>query len=204
MNLNTDSKNISVQNLLFISVLLLICNACSSADKQQTFLKFKTQELQQKHGKSAEELNFHLESIEKIREITAADSIQYFDNQLIKLYKSKNKNSQIISFEDAIIQLESQIIEIQESIIIRIQQDRRSKIYDLEQQKDQLLTDKQTLENWKSQRDNYSKDSDEVLSVEYSVVFSYKNPLSNQQQNYRSLIYTDSEETRIIREVVVK
>lgn len=183
---------------------MFICNACSNDDKQQIFVNYKTQELQEKHGKSAEELNFQLESVEKIRKIIAADSVQYFDNQLVKLYKSKNKNSQIISFEDAITQLESQIIEIQESIIVRIQHDRRSHIYDLEQQKDQLLTDKQTLENWKSQRDNYSKDSDQVLSVEYSIVFSYKDPISNQQQICRSLIYTDSEETRIIREVEVK
>lgn len=190
-----------MKKILLLAFLTLVIASCGKSKEESMFSDFKALEIKDALKTTPEELNFNIESIEKVKDIKASDSIIYLHNKLLETYKATDEENKKLTFDYAIKQIDTIISSTQELILLRIKGGRDYENYESKNQRDEYIEKKVYLESWKMQTDRYSKNKDEVLSTEYKVMYTIDNPILKIKQNFTSQIYSNKENTKIIREI---
>jgi hypothetical protein len=186
-------------SILFLFSLAII--SCGKNKEEKMFTEFKAKELQEALKTTPEELNFKIESITKTKEIKASDSIKYLHSKLLETYKGAEEEKNIITYDYAIKQIDTLITSIQELISLNTQAGKSYENYDFKDERDNWIKKKTNLEAWKNETEEYSKNKNKILSVEYTVKYAIDNPLLKIKQNFTSQIYSNRENAKIINEI---
>ena len=190
-----------MKKYLLFSILCLLIVSCSKSKEEQMFTDFMTAETQKIFKTTPKELNFKIESIVKIKNIKASDSINYWHNQLIKAFPVSKAEQDTLSYDYAIMQIEKSIALTQEIILLRAKAGRSFENYKDREYRNEMSKQKVSLEVLRSENEKYSQNKNEILSTEYTVKYSINNPLLKIQQNFVSRIYSNKENSKIIKEV---
>lgn len=175
---------------------------------------------QQKNVKSLnfdlKDLDYKVQEIEKVTDITAANSIRYLKQELAE-YWSKNPEQSLVdtlSFKyvksilnESITQKDTLQKLYQEAVLTTIKIDDYS--YELESKRkrdkaiDEMYDYKETLlnvEKLEGRFNELSKQPDAILSTKYKAVYSLKNPmLGNTKQTFDKIFYTNKAQTEFIK-----
>lgn len=188
-------KKIVISSIVYLTII-----SCSKSNEEKIFTDFKTAEIQKTLKTTPKELNFEIESIAKVKVIKALDSTNYLHKQLIKGYYGANIiGGDTLSYNYVIKEIEKTIALTQEIIILRAKTG-RSNDQDREY-RDEMSKQKVFFEVLRAKSEKYSKNKNEVLSTEYQVKYSIDNPFLKIKQKLNSQIYSNKENTKIIREI---
>lgn len=192
------------QLLIILSASFLIsCN-----NKEKNMLKEYQQENASALNINIDDLDFKVESIKKIKDITSSDSSKIVKQELVKLWGSEfiDKTKDSITFEYVIKELEKSVDKSQklydtshELVLSSISEgdyigeynskDTRDKASDVLLEFRVLLGQANELNKIYTE---YKNDKDKVLSVKYEATYSMKNPmLGNVKQTFHKYFYSD-------------
>lgn len=198
--------------LLLLTILIYSCG--NNKEEQMLY------DYQQKNVKSLnfdlKDLDYKVQEIEKVADITAADSIRYLKQELAE-YWSKNPEQSLVdtlSFKyvksilnESITQKDTLQKLYQEAVLTAIKIDDYS--YELESKRkrdkaiDEMYDYKETLSNVEKLEGRFnelSKQPDAILSTKYKAVYSLKNPmLGNTKQTFDKIFYTNKAQTEFIK-----
>ncbi len=203
--------------LLLVGKLLISCG--KSKGEQMLF------DYQQKNVKTLNfdlaNLDFKINKVEKVNDITATDSMKYLKLELAKYWTTNPEKSlaDTLSFEHVKSVLEKNIAYQdtlhklhQEAVITAIKVNNYS--YELESKRkrdeaiDRMFDFKETLsevEKIEARYNELSKNPESVLSVKYKANYSLNNPmLGNTKQTFDKVFYTNAAQTAFIKEETVE
>ncbi|WP_373496782.1 hypothetical protein [Aquiflexum sp.] len=199
--------------LLLMTVLIYSCG--NNKEEQMLY------DYQQKNVKSMnfdlKDLDYKVQEIEKVTDITAADSLKHLKYELAEFWKKNPEQSLVdtLSFQyvknvlnESITQQDTLYKLYQESVLTAIRIDDYS--YELESKRkrddamDEMFSYKKTLSDVESLEKYFNKLSekpDSILSSKYKAIYSLKNPmLGNTKQTFDKIFYTNSEQTAFVKE----
>lgn len=163
------------------------------------------------------DLDFKVQKIEKVKDITAADSIGNLKQELAE-YWTKNPEPSLVdtlSFEyvknvlnESITQKDTLYKLYQEAVLTAIRIDDFSHKLESKRKRDEAMDEmfsyKETLsevEALEKYSDKLSKRPDSILSTKYTATYSLKNPmLGNTKQTFNKYFYTNANQTEFIKE----
>lgn len=164
-----------------------------------------------------EDLDFKVQNIEKISDITTADSTKFLRQELAEYWTSNPQQSLMdtLSFEHVKNVLNRSIAHndtlykiYQESVLLAIKINDFS--YELESKRnrdealEEMFTHKNTLaevESLERYFNEISKKPDSILSSKYKAVYSLKNPLlGNTKQTFDKIFFTNANQTQFVKE----
>lgn len=200
--------------LLLIGVTFMV--SCGNNKEEQMLYDY-----QQKNVKALnfdlKDLEYNVQEIEKVTDITAADSIKHLKQELSEFWTKNPEQSLVdtLSFQyvkkvlnESITQQDTLYKLYQESVLTAIRIDDYS--YELESKRkrddamDEMFSYKKTLSEVESLEKYYNKLSekpDSILSSKYKAIYSLKNPmLGNTKQTFDKIFYTNSEQTVFVKE----
>lgn len=190
------------KNTLVLFVVGFLITSCGKSNEEKLFTEFKSKELQTSLKTTPDELNFKIESIEEVKEIKASDSIKYLHDKLVEVFKTEEKEKDTLTYDFAIKEVDKLINATQELILLRAKAGRSYENYESKEQRDELIKQKVYLGAWKQESENYSKNKKEVLAKEYKVKYVIDNPLLKIKQNISSQIFSNKDNTKIIKEII--
>lgn len=163
------------------------------------------------------DLDFKIQKVEKLSDITAADSMKHLKFEFAEYWTKnpeqslvdtlsfdyvKNVVNKSIAHQDTLQKL------YQEAVLTAIKIDDYS--YELESKRkrdkaiDEMYDYKETLSKIEQIENRYnelSKNPETILSTKYKAAYSLKNPiLGNTKQTFDKIFYTNKEQTKFIRE----
>jgi PBP1b-binding outer membrane lipoprotein LpoB len=167
------------------------------------------------------DLDFKIIKVEKVIDITAADSIKHLKKELAEFWTNNPEQSLVdtISFKyvkrvlNETIDSYQHAREIyQESVLAAIRTDNYSRELESKRNRDKAA------DNWESNSmtlieikvleryyDKLSKKPDSVLSTKYKANYSFKNPmLGNVKQTFEKEYYTNAAQNKFIKEEIVE
>ncbi|MBQ0769453.1 MAG: hypothetical protein KBT58_09185 [Bizionia sp.] len=200
--------------LLLIGATFIV--SCGNNKEEQMLYDY-----QQKNVKALnfdlKDLDYNVQEIEKIADITAADSIKQLKQELAEFWTKTPEQSLVdtLSFQYVKIVLNKSIAQqdtlqklYQESVLTAIKIDDYS--YELESKRkrdkamDEMFDYKNTLmnvEKLEGRYNEFSKQPEAVLSTKYKAIYSLKNPmLGNTKQTFDKVFYTNKAQTEFIKE----
>lgn len=202
----------------YLSIVLLssILISCGYSEKEQMFFDFKKKELQSQHF-LIDELDFKIDSLFKIRDITSKDSMDFYVNELVDLMSS-NKSvapNPKISFPSVKEFLSNYIIEkdtlekiYQEAVLAAIRIDDYSWEISSKSKRDQAIEDRyeakdlmKKVESLESKYNLFAEDSASVVGSIYRVVYQYNDPIYlGARRIFKSNLITNVQENVIVHE----
>ncbi len=199
--------------LLLLTILTFSCG--NNKEEQMLY------DYQQKNVKALnfdlKDLDYKVQNIEKVADITAADSIKHLKHELAE-YWTKNPEQSLVdtlSFKyvknvlnESITQQDTLHKLYQQAVLTAIRIDDYS--YELESKSkrdkalDEMFTYKKTLselETLEKYYDKLSEKPDSILSSKYKANYSLKNPiLGNAKQTFDKEFYTNAAQTKFVKE----
>jgi hypothetical protein len=201
-----------------ITILLMTILIYSCGNNKEEKMLY---DYQQKNVKSMnfdlKDLDYKVQKIEKVTDITSADSIKYLKQELAEFWTKnpaqslvdtlsfhyvKNLLNEYITKQDTLQKL------YQSAVLTAIRIDDYS--YELESKRkrdeaiDEMYNYKETLssiEKLEGRFNELSKQPEAILSTKYKAVYSLKNPiLGNVKQTFEKYFYTNKEQTEFIKE----
>jgi hypothetical protein len=202
-----------------ITLLLLVTTLMISCGKNKS--EQMLYDYQQKNVKALNfdlaDLDFKIQKVEKIADITAADSLKHLKKEFAEYWKKNPKQSLVdtLSFKyvknvlnESIAQNDTLYKLYQKSVLTAIRIDDYS--YELESKRkrdkamDDMFSYKKTLAEVETLEDYYnrlSENPDSILSTKYKANYSLKNPmLGNTKQTFDKIFYTNASQTEFIKE----
>jgi hypothetical protein len=208
-------KNIT---LLLIGATLIV--SCGNNKEEQMLYDY-----QQKNVKTLnfdlKDLDFEIQNIEKISDITAADSIKLLKQELAE-YWTKNPEQTLIDtlsfsyvknvLNESIIQQDTLYKLYQESVLTAIRINDFSYELDSKRKRDKAMDDmlsyKKTLSEVESLEKYFNKLSEKpdlILSSKYKANYSLINPMiGSTKQTFEKEFYTNSTQTEFVKEETSK
>jgi hypothetical protein len=163
------------------------------------------------------DLDFEIKSVEKVKDITAKDSLGELKKEFAQYWKKEAEQSLVdtLSFKyvksvlnQTITQKDTLYKLYQEAVLTAIRIDDFS--YELESKRkrddamDEMFSYKKTLGEVETIEKYYNKlaeKPDSILSTKYKANYSLKNPmLGNTKQTFEKFFYTNSLQTEFIKE----
>lgn len=204
--------------LLLIGATFIV--SCGNNKEEQMLYDY-----QQKNVKSLnfdlKDLDYNVQEIEKVVDITAADSIKHLKQELAE-YWTKNAEQSLVdtlSFKyvknvlnESITQQDTLQKLYQSAVLTAIKIDDYSYELESKRKRDKAIDDmfdyKETLSNVEKLEGRYnelSKQPETILSTKYKAVYSLKNPmLGNTKQTFDKFFYTNKAQTEFIKEESVE
>jgi len=163
------------------------------------------------------DLDYNVQEIKKVADITAADSIKHLKQELAE-YWTKNPDQSLmdtLSFQYVKTVLNNSISHqdtlqklYQSAVLTAIKIDDYSYELESKRKRDRAIDDmfdyKETLSNVEKLEERYnelSKQPEAILSTKYKAIYSLKNPLlGNTKQTLDKFFYTNKAQTRFIKE----
>ncbi len=199
--------------LLLLGILTLSCG--NNKEEQMLY------DYQQKNVSALnfdlKDLDYKVQKIEKVADITAADSIKHLKQELAEYWTKSPEQSLVdtLSFKyvknvlnESITQRDTLYKLYQKSVLTAIRIDDFS--YELESKRkrdetlDEMFAYKKTLsevETLEKYYDKLSEKPDSILSSKYKANYSLKNPiLGNAKQTFEKQFYTNAAQTEFIKE----
>ena len=189
-----------MKKITLLAALCLTIISCNKSNEEKMFIDFKTAEIQKTLKTTPNELNFKIESIEKVKVIKASDSIQFLKKKLSEIYQATGEEEKL-TYDYAIKQVDTLISSVQGLIELRVKGGRSYENYEDIEFRNKWIQKKSELEYWKARYDNYSKNKDKILSTEFKVNYTINNPILKINQNFISQIYSDNDNKKIIKEI---
>lgn len=163
------------------------------------------------------DLDFKILKVEKLSDITAADSMKYLKFEFAKFWTKNPEQSLVdtLSFEYVKNVVSKQIARqdtlqklYQEAVLSAIKNDNYSFELDYKIKRDKAIDEKynykemlSNIEDIENRYNELSKNPVSILSTKYRAVYSLKNPmLGNTKQTFDKFFYTNKEQTKFIRE----
>jgi hypothetical protein len=192
-----------------VSFLLLIALtfSCGKDKGSQMLYDYNSDIIKEMFSTNLEELDFKVNSIEKIGEIKSSDSIKILKEKLVLTWFGEDatqKEKDTLSFEFVTNKLESLTDKYQEIILSNISLDEDYKNYEYTEKRDKNILLTVNIRSWKNKFDSYSKKPDSILSVKYNATYSLTNPLLKIKQTHNNIYYTNAEQTKFIELEKVK
>lgn len=207
------------RNILLLLVATLMISCGKNKSEQMLY------DYQQKNVKSLNfdlaDLDFNIQHVEKVKDITATDSLKYIKKELAEYWKKNPKQSLVdtLSFKyvkdvlnESITQNDTLYKLYQKATLTAIRIDDYS--YELESKRkrdkamDDMFSYKKTLAEVEKLENYYNKLSenpDSILSTKYEANYSLKNPmLGNTKQTFDKKFYTNASQTKFIKEEAVE
>ena len=203
--------------LLLIGATFIV--SCGNNKEEQMLYDY-----QQKNVKALnfdlKDLDYNVQEIEKVMDITAADSIKHLKQELAE-YWTKNPEQSLVdtlSFQYVKNVLNKSITQqdtlqklYQSAVLTAIKIDDYSYELESKRKRDKAINDmydyKETLINVEKLEGRYneiSKQPEAILSTKYKAVYSLKNPmLGNTKQTFDKFFYTNNAQTEFIKEETV-
>jgi len=167
------------------------------------------------------DLDYNVQEIKKVADITAADSIKHLKQELAE-YWTKNPDQSLmdtLSFQYVKTVLNNSISHqdtlqklYQSAVLTAIKIDDYSYEVESKRKRDRAIDDmfdyKETLSNVEKLEERYnelSKQPEAILSTKYKAIYSLKNPLlGNTKQTFDKFFYTNKAQTRFIKEETIE
>jgi len=204
----------------FISVLTitLILTACGKNKAEQMLYDYQSENAKAINF-ALEDLDFQIEKIEKVGDVTASDSITYYKQQLAEYWTGNATSAEAIadtlSFEyvkgalESAIATQGNLFESYQEVLIQISgMGRYSSEREYERKRNKASDEKISFQKTLSKirileayYDSFAHNPDSVLSAKYEANYSSINPLlNNAKQTYNKVFYTDAEQTKFVKE----
>lgn len=203
--------------LLFLAILLYSCG--NSKEEQMLY------DYQQENVKSMnfdlKDLDYDVQKIKKVGDITAQDSMKLIKQELAE-YWEKNPDQNLVdtltfqyvkSVLDTNIALQDTLYKVyQQSVITGIKYDNYSLEYESERKRNKAIEKMKSyqktllaVKELEEQYNQFEKDPTSILAVKYKANYSYNNPvLGNAKQTFEKYFYTNREQTKFIKHEDVK
>lgn len=200
--------------LLLIGATFIV--SCGNNKEEQMLYNY-----QQKNVKALnfdlKDLDYNVQEIEKVVDITSADTIKHLKQELAG-YWTKNPEQTLVdtlSFQYVKNVLNESITEqdtlqqlYQSAVLTAIKIDDYSYELESKRKRDKAIDDmfdyKETLSNVEKLEERYielSKQPETILSTKYKAVYSLKNPmLGNTKQTFNKFFYTNKAQTEFVKE----
>lgn len=199
--------------LLLIGTFLMV--SCGKNKEEQMLYDY-----QQKNAKSLnfdlDDLDFKIDKVEKVADITASDSLKILKEELAGILVENPKQSLIdtLSFKyvkdatnEAIADYESIIKNYQEAVISASTRGDLLSKYKYEDERNKAIRDKvdvlsklfrvEWLENYYNL---LAVNPDSILTSKFTAKYSQNNPLlGNTKQTFEKTFYTNSEQTEFVK-----
>jgi len=191
---------------LFLLTILTI--SCGNNKEEQMLYDFQSNNIKEILNTDLKELDFKINSIEKIGEIKSSDSLLFLKNKLALLWfgdDATEKEKDTLSYDFVIKELDSSINYYNSIILSGIKVGNEFMNYDEYKDKRDNATDaKYKTMMWKYKAIFYSEKPDSILSVKYKANYSIMNPMLNVKQTFDKIYYTDASRMKFIKEVQVE
>lgn len=187
--------------ILFVVVLTFL--SCGKSNEEQMLYDYNSKNVKEMFKTNLEELKFKINSIEKIGEVKASDSINIFKNELAKCWfgeKYIQKERDTLSYDYVIKEIKKLNDTYQEIILNNIKLDEEYSNYEYTEKRNKGIEALVNVESWKNEANSYSKKPNEVLSVKYKASYSLINPVLKIKQDFDKIYYTNSKKTKFIKE----
>lgn len=199
--------------LLLGAAFLVSCGR----NKEEQMLYDYQQENVKAMNFNLDDLEFDIENIEKVADITAADSAKEVKHEFAVYWKN-NPDPKLVDtlrFEyvkqvlnEAMKQQDTLQKLYQEAVLTAIRIDDYSYELESKQKRDKAMDEyysyKKTLITIEGLEKRYTaltKKPDSVLSVKYAATYSLKNPmLGNTKQTFNKVFYTNAAQTKFVKE----
>lgn len=195
-----------MKNILFL-LLIVLTVSCGKSKQEQMLYDYQSKGVKDLFNTNLEELDFKINSVEKIGEIKASDSIKIYKDKLVTLWfgrASVQNEKDTLKYEYVITELDTLINAYQGLILSHIKSNQAYLNYDLKEKRNNSIKEKVYVESWKSQSDFYNKKPDSILSTKYKANYSITNPVLKLKQSFDKIYYTDAGQTKFIHEEIDK
>ncbi|MFD2033993.1 hypothetical protein ACFSKL_04275 [Belliella marina] len=200
--------------LMLLGVTMLV--ACGRNKNEQMLYDY-----QQKNVSSLnfdlEDLDFKIQEVEKLADITGLDSMKHLKFELAEFWVKNPEQSLIdtLSFQHVKNVLNESIILqdtlqnlYQEAVLSAIKRDDYSYEMESKRNRDKAIDQKllyrkslSTIEKIESRYNELSKNPEIILSTKYKASYSLRNPmLGNAKQSFNKIYYTNIDHTEFIKE----
>lgn len=189
------------KSIVFLMSLIFI--SCGKSKEEQMLYDYQEKGVKKIFKTNLEELDFKINSIEKQEDITAKDSINYFKNELCKIWlgeNAKQSEKDTLSYNYVISKLDELVDGYQELIILNAKAGKSYKNYENKKERNKYIDASVNVKSLKSKSDIYSQNAESVLSTKYKVNYSILNPVLKLTQTFDKLYYTDASQTKFIKE----
>lgn len=204
--------------LLVLSALLII--SCGKNKSEQMLYDYQQKNVGALNFDLAD-LDFKIEKIEKISDITAADSIIHIKKEFAGYWLDEPSQTLIdtLSFKfvkrvlkETIERDEALHNRYQQSVSTAYQMSNFTSQLEYEIKRDEVMTEidsyKQGLsaiEILEEKFNQFSAKPDSILSSKYKANYSFNNPmLGNIKQSFKKVYYTNASQTKFIKEETVE
>jgi len=200
--------------LLLIGAILFI--SCGNSKEEQMLYDY-----QQRNVKSMnfdlKDLDYKVQEIKKVSDITAADSIKHLKHDLA-LYWTKNPDQALVDtltfgyiknvLEQGMAQQDTLRKLYQQAVLTAIRIGDYSYELESKRKRDKAIDDLHdykealsSIEELEGRYNELSKQPDAILSTKYRAIYSLNNPLlGNTKQTFDKFFYTNKEQTEFVDE----
>lgn len=189
-----------MKKIVFI-FLIVLTFSCGNSKEKQMLYDFQSASIKQLFSTSLEELDFKINSIEKIGEVTSSDSIKILKEELDLFWLGKNatqKEKDTLSYEYVSKELNKKTDAYQKIIVNNLYLGEGYKNDKYQEKMDKNIEASVYADYWKIKSDLYSKNPDSVLCIKYKASYSLTNPLLKIKQTQNSIYYTNASQTKFI------
>ncbi|RTY88104.1 hypothetical protein [Flavobacterium sp. RSP15] len=171
------------------------------SNEEQMLYDYKSKSIKQLFSTSLEELDFEINSIEKIGGVKSSDSIKILKDKLVLAWLGKDAvltEKDTLTFNYVIKELNKLTNTYQEIILGNIRNDEEYKNYEYKEKRNENIKISVYAGAWKSKFDLYSKNPDSIISTKYKVSYSLTNPLLKIKQTHDEIYFTNADQTKFI------
>ena len=200
--------------LLLIGATILV--SCGNNKEEQMLYDY-----QQKNVKSMnfdlKDLDYKVQEIKKVTDITAADSTKHIKQELAEFWTKNPEQSLVdtLSFQyiksvlnKNITQQDTLLKLYQSAVLTAIKIDNYSYELESKRKRDKAIDDlykyKETfmdIEKLEGRYNQLSKQPESILSTKYKAIYSLKNPmLGNTKQTFEKTFFTNASQTKFVIE----
>jgi len=192
---------------ILVLLVIILTISCGKNKESQMLYDYHSKTIKQMYSTNLEELDFEVNSIEKIGEVKISDSIKILKDKLVGLWlgdDATKEEKDTISFDYVIKELNNLTNTYQQIILTNIKLDEDYKNYEYEQKRDKNILTSVYAEDLKRKYDLFSKKRDSMLSVKYKASYSLTNPLLRIKQTHNNIYYTNADQTKFINDEKVE
>ncbi|WP_145993543.1 hypothetical protein [Tenacibaculum dicentrarchi] len=186
--------------LLLLTIMTI---SCGNNKEEQMLYDYQSKGIKKMFNTNLKELDFKINSVEKVLDIKSSDSLIFFKNKLSILWLGKNadqKKKDTLTFEYVIKELDTLVNTYQSIIISNIRLGNKYKNYEYKEKRNKYIDSKVNAESWKRKSELYSKNPDSILSNKYKANYSITNPILKVKQTFDKFYYTNATQTKFIFE----
>lgn len=199
--INSHFLNISSMKKITVLLLIFACFACSKPNEKEMIYSYLEEKINDSLNINIKDTDFKINLIKKSGVIKSSDSINYYKEKLSELWSdSSSKNiKDTLSFDYVINTANELKQEYQKLILGNEQSGNLPKNPGFKAQLDQYIKMYTTAISLKKEHDKYVDQPNSILSTLYKVNYSITIPKSNSRKTVEKILYTNSNNDRIVQ-----